>query len=317
MTDQSTDLDPQALKAARQRRGMTQEQLAQRIECTKDTVSRWERGVAKVRPRFRNRLCDALSVAWSKLSKAPAESDEARDRLFGRVPIRASIRTHGRTALKLVALRYGIPEHQVLELAPLLFFVLAERSLMARSQRLSEIESAFEELDANVSKSLAHLGPVVMARSISADDALTNEEKSVRQRDVFGHLIDWPAQDEGPFVYFIRELTEDLPDGLEKLESYDGTTVDDYRFAGENLRQLVGEGTNATPDELVEQIWRGDLDLGECIGKKARLSEEDYHHWLDGASNEAAAESRRRWQEHLDLFIDSASSGEDQNEGQS
>ena len=56
-------INPKALRTARKRRNMTQEKLAEAVKCTKDTVSRWERGTSrKVRSRLRDPLCTALGV---------------------------------------------------------------------------------------------------------------------------------------------------------------------------------------------------------------------------------------------------------------
>ncbi len=46
MPDITDKLNRETLKAIRGRRGLTQQQLADAIKCTKDTVSRWERGIS-------------------------------------------------------------------------------------------------------------------------------------------------------------------------------------------------------------------------------------------------------------------------------
>ena len=69
-------LCPEALKAARKRangkRGFTQAQLAEEIGCSKDTVSRWERGeTSRVRAHLREPLCEVLGVDWDTLTTPP------------------------------------------------------------------------------------------------------------------------------------------------------------------------------------------------------------------------------------------------------
>ena len=62
-------IHPEALKAARKRQGLSQEQLADAVNCTKDTISRWERGASRrVRSHLRGPLCQALGVRWEKLT---------------------------------------------------------------------------------------------------------------------------------------------------------------------------------------------------------------------------------------------------------
>ena len=82
MPDMTDAINPQALKAARKRRGMSQQELADEIHaiakgCTKDTVSRWERGTSsKIRSHLRKPLCHVLRVKWEKLT---GPTDQPKD----------------------------------------------------------------------------------------------------------------------------------------------------------------------------------------------------------------------------------------------
>ena len=118
-------IHPEALKAARERRGLTQAQLAQALGCGKETVSRWERGRSRrLHPRHRESLCAALGVEWAALAEP---GSGAPDGISG---------DDNHAAFRLAAERYGIGVRDVMEAAPLLFVIAAERSLMERRRRL-------------------------------------------------------------------------------------------------------------------------------------------------------------------------------------
>ncbi|MYK30901.1 MAG: helix-turn-helix transcriptional regulator [Boseongicola sp. SB0670_bin_30] len=130
---------PEAVKACRKRangkRGFTQQQLAEKIRCSKDTVSRWERGeTSRVRAHLREPLCKALGVEWDVLTKPP--DLKTTERPFGFTRMQRLVSRHVPPALLIVARRYGIRPMDVLDIAPLLFVIAAERSLLERRRRL-------------------------------------------------------------------------------------------------------------------------------------------------------------------------------------
>ena len=188
---------PDALKAARKRQGMSQQQLAEAIKCTKDTVSRWERGTTRsIRSHLRQPLCQALGVRWEKLA-VPPKSVSGRP---GDVRIDLPISMGTNASLHLVAERYNVRPRDVLELAPLLYLIVSERSLLHRKRRLEEFRTKLCEADETLDDKGAHLGALVGAPSIAAEDRLGQEERSISERDIFGRLIEypyWKKDDEG------------------------------------------------------------------------------------------------------------------------
>ncbi len=77
MPEKANTIHPEALRVTRKRKNMTQEKLAEALKCSKDTVSRWERGTTlQVRPRLRDALCVVLRVKWEKLSEPPDETED-------------------------------------------------------------------------------------------------------------------------------------------------------------------------------------------------------------------------------------------------
>lgn len=299
MTKKDT-LCPAALRAARKqangKRGFTQEQLAEKICCSKDTVSRWERGQAcRVRAHLREPLCKALGVEWDALTTPP--SPEPNLRPFGYTRMQRWVSRHVPPALLLVAERYGIRPTEVLNVAPLLFLIAAERSLLERRRRLDEIYAMQGEAERRLMEKSAHLGGIVAARNMSAEEILEQEEKSLSERDIFGSLIEYECRgdnDEGPFVHFVRGLTKGLPqDAVTSIESDGGDTIVNYRVADDTLRELTGITEDEEGGEILNHIRSGGIDLGECLSARRKQAEAGYRQWLRDAQAEAEETSRR------------------------
>ncbi len=118
---------------------MTRIRLAEKVECTKDTVSRWERGTTRrIRARLREKLCKVLAVGWQSLIEPPRQHKEP-EKLPGYVHMRFRVAKKVQTAFRLVTMRYSVTPHDVMTLAPLLFLIVAEGSLLERKRRLNEL----------------------------------------------------------------------------------------------------------------------------------------------------------------------------------
>ena len=282
---------------------MNQQDLADKIGCTKDTVSRWERGTSRrVRSHLRQPLSDALRIPWKKLTEQPEQTSESpKDSLGLSTWIKTPIRKDARTSLQLVAERYNVRPRDVLEIAPLLFLIVAERSLLERERRLQEIYATLQEAEERLLDNKAHLGGIIAARSVSADDQLREEDKSIGQKDIFGRLIKyefWREGDEGPFVHFIRELAKGLPkDVMCEIDSFDGDTIDTYRVADDTLRERTGISEDDELGEALNYIRMGDIDFAECLRVKRDQDEAGYRQWLSGSLVQAKEEADRVWVE--------------------
>jgi len=55
------------LRAERERRGLTQQDVADAVGCTRSCISSWERGITSPRHESRKLLADALDVEPAKL----------------------------------------------------------------------------------------------------------------------------------------------------------------------------------------------------------------------------------------------------------
>ena len=290
----SDTINPRALKNARKRRGLTQGQLATAIGCTKDTVSRWERGkTRRVRAHLREPLCEVLQVTWTRLT-APTNQRQHR---AADVTFNVSIRKDVRASLQLVAERYNVSPREVLNLAPLLFLIVAERSLQTRKQRLDEIHGVLQEAERKVFENSAHLGGIVAARNYSADDLLEQEEESLSKRDVFGRTIEYGhrhSDDEGPFARFVRDLAKPLPKhAVSDIESYGGDMIKYYRIAEDTLQECTGLSEDEEHGEkLLDYIRWGYIDFADCLRVRRDGPDDFYRQWLSDELVRAEGESR-------------------------
>ena len=285
-------INPKALRAARKRRNMTQEKLAEAVRCTKDTVSRWERGTSRqVRPRLRDSLCTALGINWKDLS---GMVDEKSSELFSEPgKTKVTINRSLRNSLQLVAERYGISLHDVINLAPLLLVIVAEQSLIWRRKRLVEIESTLNEMEERLTNFSDRLGETIAILGTDAEGSFLEEDESLKKRDVFGRSISssnvlWdPVGDfedpHGPFIDFIRELTKGLPkEAVDNISSFNGKMIDDYIIATDTIKNSIGLSFDEEKD--LEFLWLifGDtsIDLRQCIRVRQERDESGYRQWL-------------------------------------
>lgn len=242
-----------------------------------------------MRAHLREPLCKVLGVKWETLTTPPDSEPELwrifLTRMQHRVP------HHVPPALSLVAKRYGIRAREVLSIAPLLFLIIAERSLLERRRRLDEISAIREEAQQQLREKSAHLGGLVAAFNYSGDDLLEEEDKSLRERDVFGGLIEyefWKDDDEGPFVHFVRGLTEGLPqDAVTQIESDGGDMIVNYQIADDTLRELTGITEGEEGEKILKCLRSGGIDLDKCLSTKEKMTEADYRQWLRDAQAEA------------------------------
>jgi transcriptional regulator with XRE-family HTH domain len=179
----SKTINPQRLAELRERLGLSQKALAAKLRVDVGTVSRWEQGkIRRVRRDVFGKLCATLNTDRDELcgdGPLPTTSVTERAAEKGKLPV--AISTFARNALTLVADRYGLEQDQIIELAPLLFFMAAERSLKDRRDFVREQREAIN----TVSNLRTHLPFAI--RDI--EPALAIEETSIQKRDLFGDLI--------------------------------------------------------------------------------------------------------------------------------
>jgi transcriptional regulator with XRE-family HTH domain len=302
MTD---TLNPDTLKALRTQRGWSQDRLAQESKISKSQISRWERGqqTAKLHQTNRDRLCQALGVNWDRLTRPVEERSPSWS--LNRVPLKAGIDAAAKTALTLIRYHYRLQEEAILDLAPIAFCILAERSLRARRQALDEAVKAIDEATDAACRRLPYL-PGAFGGGYDWD-WIDPERKALKKRDVFATYTNDEGDELSPFVDFLEKELADLgvfqKPPLEFSPSY--WSAPDYAIPAETLG--VPTGLNPEKDDdwaILDCIRRGSIDLEEVFKKKGEATDEEYRRWLTERHQSVEDEISARMPElHLDLNL--------------
>lgn len=231
-----------ALVEARKKKGWTQAELS---EATKpqiniSTISRIERSKeTRVRERTLKDLCHALGVSPADLCPT---TEVERD------PVKLRLESGARNALTLVALRYQVSRENIVELAPLLFFIAAEKCLKERHRRIVELQSAADSL-CDMQRKVRHL-PVHWPLD---EGAMASEKQSIAARDLFGTEVVDDAQqflnerdekyeeaEHNPFVAFLRCTLVEAGGSESDAETVTWAGSPEYEICGEEAAALVG-----------------------------------------------------------------------------
>ena len=130
-------LNPEALKAQRERHGWAQKDLAQKSNCSTTQISRWECGKhLNINKNSRDRLTGALGISWEVLTRTPDDSN-GDSLLYQTAKLNTRVRQDTRTNLELVSRIYGVHWATIIELAPLLFIIAAQNSLNDRRKKIA------------------------------------------------------------------------------------------------------------------------------------------------------------------------------------
>ncbi len=248
-----TQVDPDRIKLLRTQRGWSQTQLAAKSRMSPAQVRRIEQGkVGQVRGYTLDRLAKALRVDPGVLT-GNVRADDPIPR--NRVQMSARVSANVRLAFDLVAHKYGANAKDLIQLAPLLFTLVAESSLAARRNNLGRARMACNELCGLSSEPMLYFAKYVR----DVDAGIEAEERSIASKDVLGRCI-WEDGDKDgrfheddvivtPFENYLTSLAEKLDAGDVRIEPVpQGMTdlwgVSSYRVCGELLSELCGEDEN-------------------------------------------------------------------------
>lgn len=242
-----SSINPEKLIFLRKEAGLTAEALADAAHVGRATITRIENGKAGApRTETVKRLANTLKCQPRDLF-TPPEPDQARSLFNDRTPLDLSISTAAQNALELVAMRYNETRETILELAPLLFDLVARESLRERSGRLAEL-GARRDAVGEMGRHFSHLGGRFL-HDWQAEEVEVQEETSIRKRDLRASYVFESTKIEDAFV------------PLDYDEECDNPFVDHLKRRMEEVRQ---DGDDA-PSLDVWPVWRSpSYDVGSA-----------------------------------------------------
>lgn len=263
-------INPEKLILLRKEAGLTAEALADAAHVGRATITRIENGKAgATRTETVKRLASTLKCQPADLF-TPPEPDQARSLFNDRAPLDLSISSAAQNALELVAMRYNETRETILELAPLLFDLVARESLFERSERLTEL-SARRDAVAEMDRHFSHLGGRFL-HDWQAEEAEAQEMASIRKRDLRASYVlesdsiedafvplDYDEECDNPFVGNLKRRMEAVQRDGEKVPSLDVWPVwrsPSYDIGSEEAL-VVAQGD----EELARAILTGAIPL--------------------------------------------------------
>ena len=208
-------IDPSRLRALRDGRDLSRDKLASQSGVSARQIARIEgQGEpAALRPQTLASLARALGVEPEVLT-GEKPLPPSRPHLDG-VRFSGQMRSATRLDYDLVSRRYGVTAKQVIDLAPLLFAMIAEGSLAWRREKLAQVEQALSDLR-NLAREHSQLYFASLA--VDIDTARWIEEQSIERADLLGEVVKgeenehaWEVPDDlNPFAEYMRKLSSEL-----------------------------------------------------------------------------------------------------------
>jgi transcriptional regulator with XRE-family HTH domain len=247
-------------RKARVKKNWKQEKLAHEAGVHVSTIVRLEAGQIKnFRGRAIMRLMDCLGIKDSDLQQI-----EHNDKL--------GLSRATNNALFLLSERYKISPQEILEAAPLLFYIAAEQSLREREKHVAELRAAAERL-----RELQVRTPY-LAQSLAVDEAnLRREELSIQERDLFGFRLmgtdnefceEYDSLEINPLIISLRRALEearpDTPEDNSSLTWFkypNQTGAIDYSICREEAAALVGGDEIATQAILYNRVALSEMPM--------------------------------------------------------
>ena len=253
------NIHPEALKTLRNRAGLTQSELAEMLpgKVSLSTIKRMEasKEINNARPRIARALAHGLNCRDEELAKPPEppSSDKKRNPIGADVPIKEQISRDAVQSFRMNEFLYGVSMRAQIEMAPLLFKLMAEGSLKWRKEKLQNILDAQALLQNEARGHLSYAQRAVF----ELQGPGSQEEDSIRNKDIFGKDVSEESYVEGydrwennPFLAYIKQEVQRI--GAEQVEfdehgpSYTG--LPDFTTDKNEFERLI------CPDEENHQL---------------------------------------------------------------
>ena len=297
---------PERLKTLRARKGWARQKLADESKVSARQIARIEdskTGVA-VRENTVIRLSRALKVDREVLvGNKSLNPVQPVPQTNAEIQLGAKISPHVRLAYDLVKHRYGPSQKDLINLAPLLFVLLAEASLAWRRQYLKEVEEAMDRLMA-FGKERSHLYFTYQQTNI--ESGLWAEEESIDAADLRGDTLrnrddanldfaDESLYEVTPFADYLFKFSEDL--GISGIVNFGSGVADDpwgtepYQICRNELNEITGGSKYAR-----WALEHGDVRLSE-IPKELMLEQVEDRR-IDWLESKLSDKTREIMEEH-------------------
>jgi transcriptional regulator with XRE-family HTH domain len=247
-------INPKNLKALREKRRLTLDQLSQLSGVDRGTINKIERTTAKSRRSLTaSRLASALGVEVTDLT-SPSIAEADGSRIYGpKSQYNFQMAEDARNALILAADRYNVKPTAILHIAPLLFTWAAEASLQRRKEKLDEIHAGLRALMSL--ETPPHIGEVLLDHW-NGDGVLEAERCSIAERDIFALTIpaehlrnapDYDREGDNPMSHFLTALTATLDVSVARFNSWCPFQEQlEYELCREDVEKLTGGDRGAT-----------------------------------------------------------------------
>lgn len=307
-------IDPSCLRTLRKGRKLSREKLASQSGISARQIARIEgqEEPCDLHPQTLARLARALAVKAAALTgeEPPPSSPQPSG------SPRLSIQTGPATRLDydLVSRRYGVTAKQIVDLAPLLFTMLAEGSLARRREKLQRVDEALANLEALAEDNsqlyfadsgYGHHREGYWAEKTSIEeadllgDAVKGEENPLA---AFGYSLD-NFDEVNPFADYMRNFVREL--GQADVISFDhGDTSpflgyrDDlygvglYRLCGKDIDRITGGSKHAR-----WALLSGDVRLSDIPEAfRPEDAKEQRVEWLESRLSNQAREANEMWE---------------------
>lgn len=292
----TTYLDSQAFKSILKRKGRKQKDLAQTLSVTVETVNRWANSRLGIRQDKLEEMARALGVEAEELCNPPTNPEltalenwlNSRDE-----QLNVRIKKNVRNELLLCLAHYRLTLADLVEYLPLMFNILAERSLLSRQEKLDEAYEAWDAAYQAHAQKLPHLPqPLdVHNRDDNWEHLRIAEQDSIDAGDVTGNkLRAVDADAPNPFLFYLKELAAELPENAKP--SIDTHWLD-YETCDDTLTKFLESIKDETVNHKARRFIRsGEIDLKLLADKRRELSADDFSEWVK--AEVAAAEQRGR-----------------------
>ena len=209
-------IHPKRLRSLRERMNLSRRKLAEKSGVSERQIGRVEASDTNVLVRMNTmiKLASALGVDADMLADDPTAIDPLPVPPSQDVQLSVKISSQVRLAYDLVKHRYGPSQKDIINLAPLLFVLLAEGSLSWRRQWLEEAKAAMERLK-QLSSERESLNPEEL--DLEWDESFEAEQESIKKKELLGDEIlsgkgYWDSSDhmETPFLDYVTRLTKEL-----------------------------------------------------------------------------------------------------------